>query len=112
MFGFFQPGRQQNRARQMIMAAHGQFPSDMRIDRMWAARDNQQGWQNVYRLHYYLAKRQVWENDPTADLTKVYVGFPSLGPAATPDNVMLEMIKVYDALRRGDYEVIEDLDDD
>jgi hypothetical protein len=80
------------------------------INFAWAVREQAEGWANVMRLHLYLAKRRVFHEG--GDIHAVRVRMPFLGPKATPDNVMEELLKFDKAISEGDYEIIENLDDD
>lgn len=80
---------------------------------MWRRRLAEEGWRNVDRLNLYLAKRRLYDmHGGNIDLLSVKVSRPTLGPKATPENVMKELLKLDRALRTGDFEEVEFTDGD
>lgn len=84
------------RARQKKMAEDA---LQAHIDTVWAERERCEGWENVMRVHRYLAKRRI--HDAGGDPSTVKVFMPSLGPKATPSNVIKSLIDVDTEMRAG-----------
>lgn len=98
------PARGRTQFRQQTMPAI--------VDWVWEQRELLMGWENMMRLHLFLAKRRLFDENPAADLNSVRVAFPSIGPKATSENIITSLRSVDKALRAGDFEIIDDFDDD
>lgn len=104
MFGSRQK-KDLNGARQQFRRRMAAAVQKAITDEVWRQREHSQGWVNVDRLNRFLAVRRVRKLDPSATMASVRVGM-TLGPEATPERVMVEIRKIDEALRTGDFEEV------
>jgi hypothetical protein len=75
------PPKDPVRYRERLRLRHYKERLKAYVDAVWAERDAQQDWENVHRLHVYLARREMLKADPNADIYSVRVG-ASIAPGA------------------------------